>query len=90
MSFLVNAQPDRFLYADGRLMDGQGPLRGKNGYDNKLLSINREDGYVRRCYYDRDERLKTLTYAYLGSGETQRDSLFTMIRVGLNAGIYGF
>lgn len=76
VAFLVNAQPDRFLYADGRLMDGRETQWGKNGYDNKLLSINREDGYVRRCYYDNDERLRALTYAYLGSGETQRDSLF--------------
>ena len=76
VAFLVNAQSDRFVYVDGRLMDGRESLWGKNGYDNKLLSINRGDGYVRRCYYDRDERLRALTYAYPGSGEIQRDSLF--------------
>lgn len=76
VAFLVNAQSDRFVYADGRLLDCRESLWGKNGYDNKLLSINRDDGYVRRCCYDSDERLRALTYAYPGSGETLRDSLF--------------
>ena len=76
VAFLVNAQSDRFVYEDGRLLDGRESLWGKNGYDNRLLSINRDDGYVRRCYYDSDERLRALTYVYPGSGETQRDSLF--------------
>ena len=60
VAFLVNAQSDRFVYEDGRLLDGRESLWGKNGYDNRLLSINRDDGYVRRCYYDSDEGLAFL------------------------------